>query len=52
MYAEEGYKIPNLCTYYKKKKEEMTQEEKEQDRDLTDAEIMQADVVKVYLYLK
>ncbi|XP_057315544.1 RNA polymerase II-associated protein 1-like [Hydractinia symbiolongicarpus] len=46
MYAEEGYKIPSLCTFYKKKREEMTQEEKEQDRDLTDAEIMQADVVK------
>ena len=33
--------------YYKKPKEEMTREEQEEDRDLTDTEIVERDVVKV-----
>jgi len=47
MFSEDGFKVPSLCTYYKKRAENMTKEEKEQDRDLTDAELMERDVVKV-----
>ena len=45
---DDDCKVPSLCTYYKKKKEDMTQEEKEEDRDLTDAELVNRDVVKVF----
>lgn len=47
LYSEEGFKIPSLCTFYKKRKEEMTREEQEEDRDFTDAEIAERDVVQV-----
>lgn len=48
MFSEDGFKLPSLCTYYKKRNESMTKEEKEQDRDLTDAELMERDVIKVF----
>ena len=48
-YSEDGHRLPSLCVYYKKKKEEMSQEELEEDRDLTDAELVQRDVIKVSL---
>lgn len=47
LFSEEGFKLPSLCRYYKKKPEQMTREEKEEDRDLTDGELMERDLVKV-----
>ena len=47
LFSEDGFKLPTLCRYYKKKVEQMTREEKEEDRDLTDGELMERDVIKV-----
>lgn len=47
IFSEDGFKLPSLCHYYKKKTEEMTKEEKEEDRDLTDGEVMERDLIKV-----
>ena len=47
MFSEDSFKLPSLCRYYKKKVEQMTREEKEEDRDLTDGELMERDLVKV-----
>lgn len=45
--SSNGFEVASLCTYYKKSKDEMTQQEVEEDRDLTDAEIISKDLIKV-----
>ncbi|XP_047132220.1 RNA polymerase II-associated protein 1 isoform X1 [Hydra vulgaris] len=52
LFTENGFVLPQLCFYYKKKDEEMTQEEKEEDRDLLDAELVKVDVVKGLLQMQ
>ncbi|XP_066914199.1 RNA polymerase II-associated protein 1-like [Clytia hemisphaerica] len=51
-YSEDGFRLPSLCTYYKKREEEMTKEEQEENRDPTDAELMERDIVKALIQMR
>lgn len=50
--SSDGCEVASLCTYYKKSKDEMTQEEVEEDRDLNDAEIINKDLIKGLLQIQ